>query len=296
MCLTGASLAPGTDETFDAMQNRRPQEVVRNILKDILEFEPDVPVQVDRKAFLKCLKSAPKGSSPGPGGLHLRTSQNLGRRRGHNGSPVRSRDQFGTSPGPTNHLQRIDVGQTHSAQEGRRRSERHCHRVHLCDDARTLAKQFAKDFEEECAPFQYALSNRHRSPGDNPQRRWDWGIRPRAPGFDAGKVGKLSSGSLTHHRQSTVGWMSREGLAQCIKQRAVSKETPSCPFCSQWASKTRWRTEVWFVITTHQKKCISFGDQRRVCEGVIPYRKTRGRVIHPKTVPEIQVKDDNAER
>ena len=31
LCLTGASLAPGTEETFDAMQNRRPQEVVRNI-------------------------------------------------------------------------------------------------------------------------------------------------------------------------------------------------------------------------------------------------------------------------
>ena len=57
------------------MQNRRPQEVVRNIPQDILEFEPDVPVEVDRKAFLKRLKSAPKGSSPGPGGStyeHLR--------------------------------------------------------------------------------------------------------------------------------------------------------------------------------------------------------------------------------
>ena len=75
LCLTGASLPPGTDETFDAMQNRRPQEVVRIIPQDILEFEPDVPVQVDRKTFLKCLKSAPKGSSPGPGGCtyeHLR--------------------------------------------------------------------------------------------------------------------------------------------------------------------------------------------------------------------------------
>ena len=38
LCLTGASLAPGTDETLDAMQNRRPQEVVRNIPQDILEF------------------------------------------------------------------------------------------------------------------------------------------------------------------------------------------------------------------------------------------------------------------
>ena len=135
--LTGASLAPGTDETFDAMQNRRPQEVVRNILQNILKFEPDVPVQVDRKAFLKCLKSAPKGSSHGPGQCtyeHLRilvddvdTMEIL----------IEAVTSLAQARVPQTISQRIDVGQTHSAQEGRRRSERHCHRVHFATTRRT---------------------------------------------------------------------------------------------------------------------------------------------------------------
>ena len=51
-CLTGAAVAPGNDTTF----------------QDMLNFQPDVPVHLDRKTFLSSLKSAPRGSSPGPGG------------------------------------------------------------------------------------------------------------------------------------------------------------------------------------------------------------------------------------
>ena len=69
----------------------------RTETQDILDFEPDVSVQVDRKAFLKCLKGAPKG-------------------------PARSRDQSGTGACPIDHLQRTNEGQVHSAQEARRRS------------------------------------------------------------------------------------------------------------------------------------------------------------------------------
>ena len=74
-CLTGASVAPGTDDTFRALQSRRPQEVQRAIPRAVMEWEPESPVQIDRKIFLQSLKTAPKGSSPGPGGFtyeHLR--------------------------------------------------------------------------------------------------------------------------------------------------------------------------------------------------------------------------------
>ena len=74
-CLTGASLAPGTEATFREMQSRRPQEVQRPIPREVLEFQPATPLVVDRKKFLTSPKSAPRGASPGPGGCtyeHLR--------------------------------------------------------------------------------------------------------------------------------------------------------------------------------------------------------------------------------
>ena len=148
LCLTGASLAPGTDETFDAVQNRRPQEVVRNIPQDILEFEPDVPVQVDRKAFLKCLKSAPKGSSLGPGGCtneHLRILVD-------DVDPMELLFEAVTS------LAQARVPQTISRalMSARLTALKKADGGVRGSATGTLAKQFAKDFEE-CAPVQYAL-------------------------------------------------------------------------------------------------------------------------------------------
>ena len=68
-CLTGAALAPGIEETFQTMQNRRPQVATRPHLSGgEREFHPEAPVSIDRKVFLQCLKSAPRGSSPGPFG------------------------------------------------------------------------------------------------------------------------------------------------------------------------------------------------------------------------------------
>ena len=67
-CLTGASLAPGTEATFQLLQARRPQVVVRESPEAVRAFEPESPVTVDRKIFLKCLKSPTRGASPGLGG------------------------------------------------------------------------------------------------------------------------------------------------------------------------------------------------------------------------------------
>ena len=56
--LTVASLAPGTEATFQLLQARRPQVVVRELPETVRAFEPESPVTMDRKIFLKCLKSA----------------------------------------------------------------------------------------------------------------------------------------------------------------------------------------------------------------------------------------------
>ena len=67
-CLTGAAVAPGNDTTFQDMQRKRPQIPVAPLPEEVLNFQLDVPVHLDRKTFLSSLKSAPRGSSPGPGG------------------------------------------------------------------------------------------------------------------------------------------------------------------------------------------------------------------------------------
>ena len=66
--LTGAALAPKTEETFNLLQERRPQEQVRPIPEEMLAFVPEEPLQLQKKVFFKCLREAPSGSSAGPGG------------------------------------------------------------------------------------------------------------------------------------------------------------------------------------------------------------------------------------
>ena len=68
-CLVGAALAPGTEETLAEMQNKRPQVVFRELTEEVLNYEPDVRVTLDRKILLQSLRTAPRGSSPGPGGF-----------------------------------------------------------------------------------------------------------------------------------------------------------------------------------------------------------------------------------
>ena len=63
-CLTGAPLAPGNDDTFNELQRKRPQEVVRELPDHVRAFA-DAPLAVNKKILLKSLKSSPRGSSPG---------------------------------------------------------------------------------------------------------------------------------------------------------------------------------------------------------------------------------------
>ena len=66
--MTGAALAPGNEATFQEMQHRRPQAPVQPFPQEVLDIEPEVPIQLDQNIFLERLKSAPRGSSAGPGG------------------------------------------------------------------------------------------------------------------------------------------------------------------------------------------------------------------------------------
>ena len=148
-CLTGACLAPGTDATHTEMQSKRPQATQRIIPREALEFVPDRP----RKMFMKSLKSAPRGASPGPGGCtyeHLRTLLDDPDTFNLLLEALTSLAQASLPPEIATALSKPDGGVRGIATG--------CSVRRLV--ARTLAKQFASEFEAECAPFQCALSTR----------------------------------------------------------------------------------------------------------------------------------------
>ena len=160
-CLTGASLAPGTEATFQLLQARRPQVVVRELPEAVRAFEPESPVTVDRKIFLKCLKSAPRGASPGPGGCtyeHLKTLLD-------DTDTMELLFEAITSLARANvpvEIAEVLMGARLTAltkpDGGVRGIATGSSLRRLV--ARILARQFMGAFEKECAPFQCALSTR----------------------------------------------------------------------------------------------------------------------------------------
>ena len=66
--LTGATLAPKNAATLQELRARRPQEQLREISQEVMDFVPEEGVKLDAKLFATCRRSAPSGSSPGPGG------------------------------------------------------------------------------------------------------------------------------------------------------------------------------------------------------------------------------------
>ena len=66
--LTGAALAPKNEATVQELRTRRPQEEVQPIPQEVLDHVPIAEVNLNAKLFATCLREAPSGSSPGPGG------------------------------------------------------------------------------------------------------------------------------------------------------------------------------------------------------------------------------------
>ena len=54
--LVGAKLALKDQTTLNELRGRRPQEQLREIPADVMSFEPETPVQLDRKIFATCLR------------------------------------------------------------------------------------------------------------------------------------------------------------------------------------------------------------------------------------------------
>ena len=143
------------------LRERRPQVASREIPREVLDFAPQAPMELNFKLFSICLRSAPAGSSPGPGGCtnemlkvcldDQETLQLL----------YCAADEFarGDVPRGVGHcftlatltaLQKKDGGVRGIATGTTFRRL----------VAKTLAKQFSKQVEAACAPFQFALSTR----------------------------------------------------------------------------------------------------------------------------------------
>jgi hypothetical protein len=143
------------------MQSKRPAEARTPLPQDVLDFQPPAPLLLDNKLFLECLRTAPRGSEPGPGGCTyemLRTllddedaleelfdaAQCLA--RGDVPPPVAEAlvaARLTALQKPDGGVRGIATGTT------LRRLV-----------ARTLARQYVGEVESACAPFQFALSTR----------------------------------------------------------------------------------------------------------------------------------------
>ena len=67
--LTSAPVAPRRTHTFDELQGKGPKDVIREIPANVRDCEGEDPLQLDRDLLVDCLKTAPRGSSGGPGGM-----------------------------------------------------------------------------------------------------------------------------------------------------------------------------------------------------------------------------------
>ena len=61
-CLTGACVAVGSEETLRELQNNRSQIQLRELPPEVLDWEPESPVELDRITFINSLRSSPRTS------------------------------------------------------------------------------------------------------------------------------------------------------------------------------------------------------------------------------------------
>ena len=159
--LTGAALAPRTNETLGELRGRRPQERESPIPEGVQDFFPEHHLILDASRFAKCLQTAPSGSSPGPGGctneilkVCLEDSETLA-------LLTSAAEDFARATVPREVSECFMLATMTALQKkdgGVRGIATGTSFRRLV--AKTLARQFAQEVEAACAPFQFALSTR----------------------------------------------------------------------------------------------------------------------------------------
>ena len=221
-CLVGAALAPGTEETLAEMQNNRPQVVFRELTEEVLNSDPDVRVTLDRKLLLQSLRTAPRGSSPGPGGFtyeHARVLLEALNSLARAAVPVEvlgalMHARLTALSKPDGGVHGIAIGTTLRRSVGR-----------------TLAKQFAKAFEAECSPFQYALTTRAGTDCVGHMIRAITDSDPTATVLKVGGIGAHDHVSRAAMLQRLVSMEEGRAILPC---QVVMREPIQSPMVQRW--------------------------------------------------------------
>ena len=119
---------------------------VRPIPEEVLVFRPEVPLRLKKSTFSQCLREAPSGSSPGPGGC-------------------------------SNEILRVCLDDSELLQLFMLATMTTLHKADggvrgiatgtvFCRLAKCLSRQYVKEVEKVCAPYQFAMSTRARGPPD----------------------------------------------------------------------------------------------------------------------------------
>ena len=161
--LTRAVLAPRTFETLEELRRKRCQSQVQPIPLNVMEFTPVTLVELDARVFATSLRSAPRGSAAGPGGctyemrpvclddvelLQMLTS---------------AAEDFARAAVPRVVFKAFQqANMTALKRDGGVRGIATGTSFRRLV-AKSLARQFSKEAERACVPFQFALSTRART-------------------------------------------------------------------------------------------------------------------------------------
>ena len=158
--LTSSALAPGNEETLQALRGR-PEVLSEDLPAEVMDYQPASPLVISFAQFVKQLKSAPRGASGGPGATtneHLKVAlddedtaallHRSAQRMAHALIPVAIAEAFMSARmtalrKPNGKVRGIATGTAF------RRLVASC-----------VARVIGPSVEEACKPYQYALSTR----------------------------------------------------------------------------------------------------------------------------------------
>ena len=154
-------MAPKTLEILEKLRRKRCQSRVQPIALDVMEFTPETPVELDARVFATSLRSAPRGSVAGPGGCTYEMLQVCLDDVELLQMLTSAAEDFARAAVPRvvfKAFQKANMTALLKRDGGVRGFATGTSFLRLV--AKSLARQFSKEVEGACAPFQFALSTK----------------------------------------------------------------------------------------------------------------------------------------
>ena len=135
--------------------------MVQEIPEEVLQFQPEEKLNLDRNILFDCIRSAPRGSSPGPGGMTYEHMKVL----------LDASDVYDLLGNAVEDFARADIPEeiaqafTSARMTALRKADGGARGIATGTSlrrlaARSLARQYGPEMEKACAPFQFALSTK----------------------------------------------------------------------------------------------------------------------------------------